>query len=143
MEKMKDAMITIGRFGFPWRTRVVLAARILFGWELDVRAKTPTEHVIGRTGVTAWEIAGVAPRWWRRLSGRDITDAVRGADATDVVRVVDRRRADFDSMMAKFREMSPEDRVRVGVSGGFMNPDGTPRDPEGDPAVSIVDPGNR
>jgi hypothetical protein len=42
----------------------------------------------------------------------------------------------FQRMMAWFRAMTPEERLRFGVENGLLNPDGTHRIPEGDPCVS-------
>lgn len=44
----------------------------------------------------------------------------------------------FQRMMALFRAMTPEDRLRFGVERGLLNADGTPKLPEGDPCVTIV-----
>lgn len=44
----------------------------------------------------------------------------------------------FQRMMALFRAMSPEERLRWEVEQGLRNPDGTPKLPEGDPCVTIV-----
>jgi hypothetical protein len=44
----------------------------------------------------------------------------------------------FARMMAIFRAMTPEERLRWDVEQGLRNPDGTPKLPEGDPCVTIV-----
>ena len=44
----------------------------------------------------------------------------------------------FRRMMALFPAKTPEERLRFGVERGLLNPDGTPRLPEGDPCVTIV-----
>jgi hypothetical protein len=41
-------------------------------------------------------------------------------------------------MMVRFRAMTREQRLRWGVDRGLLNPDGTPKLPEGDPCVTIV-----
>lgn len=44
----------------------------------------------------------------------------------------------FQRMMARLRKMTPEDLLRWQIERGYMNPDGTPRLPEGDPCVTLV-----
>jgi len=44
----------------------------------------------------------------------------------------------FQRMMARFRAMTPQERLRFGIERGLLNPDGTPKLPEGDPCVTIV-----
>lgn len=44
----------------------------------------------------------------------------------------------FQRMMARFRKKTREERIRFGVERGLLNPDGTPKLPEGDPCVTIV-----
>lgn len=44
----------------------------------------------------------------------------------------------FQRMMARFRNMTAQERLRWDVEHGFANPDGTPKLPEGDPCVTIV-----
>jgi hypothetical protein len=41
-------------------------------------------------------------------------------------------------MMARFRAMTAAERLRWGVERGFLNLDGTPKLPEGEPCVTIV-----
>lgn len=41
-------------------------------------------------------------------------------------------------MMARFRAMTREERLRFGIEHGLLNPDGTPKLPDGDPCVTIV-----
>lgn len=44
----------------------------------------------------------------------------------------------FERMMTRFRKKTREERIRFGVERGLLNPDGSPRLPEGDPCVTIV-----
>lgn len=44
----------------------------------------------------------------------------------------------FQRMMSRFRAMSREEYVRDGIARGVLNPDGTPKEPEGLPCVSRV-----
>ncbi len=44
----------------------------------------------------------------------------------------------FVRMMARFDAMTQEEWLRWHVEHGVLNPDGTPKLPEGDPCVTIV-----
>lgn len=44
----------------------------------------------------------------------------------------------FQRMMARFHAMTPEQHLRFGIERGFLDDDGTPRLPVGDPCVTSV-----
>jgi hypothetical protein len=44
----------------------------------------------------------------------------------------------FQRMMARFRAKTPEEHLRFGIERGLLNPDGSPKLPEGDPCVTIL-----
>lgn len=44
----------------------------------------------------------------------------------------------FQRMMERFKKMTREEHIRFGVERGYLNPDGTPKLPEGDPCVTRV-----
>lgn len=44
----------------------------------------------------------------------------------------------FQRMMERFKKMTRDEHLRFGVERGFLEPDGTPKVPEGDPCVTSV-----
>jgi hypothetical protein len=44
----------------------------------------------------------------------------------------------FQHMMKRFKRMTRDEHIRFGIERGFLNSDGTPKTPEGDPCVTRV-----
>ena len=47
-------------------------------------------------------------------------------------------RASFERMMSRLEGMSDDEYLALGIRAGFLNADGTPKLPDGDPCVTAV-----